>query len=212
MITKQDEIDAKKYLRETPEEDQAFGWVSDGKLMRGGAFRFMPLLAWIVDPPKVESAESRIADPELAKIDAVVNPHQTRIITRKLAVSGALLKMAEDVSVGMLDWALPITENMVPRIADVLATFGWDQRVWPDDAGWPDETPDREGFIGLMMKRRLNATLTFPPGPNGNRVMTVNVLKVSSPFPLPPVLVEEDRVIASPELVEKFRSLTAGLF
>ncbi len=189
MIKKKDETDAKKYLRETPEEDQAFGWVTEGKLLFPGSYRFMPLIAWIVDPPR-----------------------EAPTLTRKLLISGALLKMVEGVFAGMLDWSLPITERLEPTILDVLATFGWDHRVWPDDAGWPEGTDEEEGMLGLMAKRKLDATMTFPPGPEGNRVMTVHVLKISSPFPLPPVFVETDRIPAPSELRDRFRTLTAATF
>ena len=201
MLTKKDEDAAKKYLRETPIRDLAFGQVTEGRLFPG-KYRFMPILGWLADPPKIKNdARTQAMDRRWG------GP------TRKLILSGALLKMTEGSFVGSLDWSIPVTEVMEPVIFDLLATFGWDLRIWPYDAGWPDDSPEEaRGLETLLVKKDRIATLTFPPGPNGNRVMTVHVLKTGRVFPLPPVVSKTDLVSPTTELREKFRKLEAADF
>ncbi len=203
MITKQQEQAAKTYLRETPQQEQALGWVTSGKFFPG-KFRFMPILGWVADPPPEDSS------PMARAMREKFGPLQ---FPKRLILSGALLKMVGGASVGLLDWSIPVTERMEETVFSLLATFGWDLRVWPNNDGWPDAAQaERIGLRELLMKKKLNATMTFPPSANGNRVMTVHVLKVSKPFPLPPIIEEADRVVPSPELGLRFRSLTTSDF
>ena len=185
MLNKKIDAEIKRYLQVTPEEERSYGWVREGKIMPGW-FRFMPILGWIADPPED-------APPGAPK---------------KVLFSGALLGVLNDNFVGSLDWSIPLVPRTEDIILQMLAAFGWDKRIWPDDEGWPDGSPEeRDGMYRMMDKKQLGATMTFPPGPKGNDVILINVLKVSSPFPLPPCLRDAERVAPSPELIERFREL-----
>jgi len=181
MLTKKILTATKHYLSKTPEENRAYGLVTDGKI-NPGTFRFMPVLAWLRKKPE-----------------------RSRIV-----LSGFLLRMTEGAFVGGLDWSIPLNPETENDAANLLSSFGWDNRVWPSDPGWPDDLPDEEHTLhGMLKKKGILETLTFPPKESGNRVMTLHVLKVSNPFPLPILVADEDRQEVAPEMLSKLRELVA---
>jgi hypothetical protein len=92
---------------------------------------------------------------------------------------------------GALSMAMPVSKNTELHINSFLHLVGWDGRVWPydGDGGFPEDSPDDAAQLKEMLRKvKIRSTLTFPPtgGPGGARVLTVNVLKRSSPFPFAP--------------------------
>jgi hypothetical protein len=108
---------------------------------------------------------------------------------------GFLLRAIEDKMVGSLAWTLPWTEANAPKIVSLLTHLGWDGRLYPFDAdpeaiseeGWPSETEDVRGLRYLMAARKVKATMVFPPRPDGNNVLKIDVTRrVGVEFPLDP--------------------------
>lgn len=183
MLTNAQEKALREYVRQTPPSDVARGMMlTDGA--KPGPYRLLPLMGYI----------------------------GKRGETPYLIVQGLLLRTFDDRQVGMLSWTIPLTDATQPAALDLLVGLGWDGRLWPNDAGWPDGDPrEAEGLRKLLRECRLDASLVFPPV-EGLGCRTIRVLvakKGGEPFPMPPALSEEDRVEVGPGLADKFAALVA---
>lgn len=107
---------------------------------------------------------------------------------------------------GTLNIEFPIYPETMDATVNMLDKLGWDGRVWPNDEGWPtgDATVEPE-VIALMESAKLRATMTFPPSPQGNATMPVNVERAQGPFLMPPLTEPEGPVNA--EKKDKLRLL-----
>ena len=188
MLTKAQEKTLKEYVRQTPAERVARGMVLS-EVSRPGLHRLLPLMGYV----------------------------GVRAGKPYLLIQGLLLRIVEDKQVGMLSWTIPILPETKVAAVNVLASMGWDGRLWPNDAGWPDEEPqEAKGLQKLLHECRLAASMVFPPVPGaGSRTIRVLVAKGNgTPFPLPPELQADDLIQATPELMGRFEALVAdsGLF
>jgi hypothetical protein len=159
MLSKKPEKAAKEYARKTPPEDRALARVVSGDQVRPGPYNVLPILGSL----------------HKGKNTAFVH------------LSTFLLRIADDEHVGVMNWVLPFNIRTEKSIVRLLASLGWDGRVWPADEGWPGDTKEARGLRELLRGQNLLSTLTFPPdGENGNRVMRLDVLRTSGEFPLSP--------------------------
>jgi hypothetical protein len=181
MLTKRAEKAAKDYARKTPREDLCLAKVTSGDAVKPGPHNVLPVLC---------------------------SMHKTQAGGIYLLLTSFLLRIADESNVGTLHWMLPWNERTETVVSTLLASFGWDGRVWPEESGWPGEgTQEAKGLKELLRGANLHATLTFPPDANdGNAVLRQDVLRTSADFPLSPE-VEGGAKPASPEMIEKLRKL-----
>jgi hypothetical protein len=135
------------------------------------------------------------------------------IIQGKLFIQGILLKSYVDEHSGSMDWAIPLNERTMGDALTVLASLGWDGRVWPRDKGWPDGDPkEAKGLRVLMERIGLTASLVFPPhNEKGSRVLRIHVLKTGgTPFPLPPYVDDADKVAPTQAMIDRLASELAS--
>jgi hypothetical protein len=182
MLTKKAERASKEYVRNTRREDLCLARVTSGDQVRPGPYNLLPVLGAM---------------------------HKGKVCSFVL-ITSFLLRISDEAHVGVMNWALPFTERTEDQIATLLASFGWDGRVWPEEPGWPgDDSKEATGLRALLKGQKLLATLTFPPDPdNGNAVLRQEILRTSADFPLSPV-VEDGAKKATPEMLEKLRKLAA---
>lgn len=185
MLTDKQEKQLKRYLRETPPEDVAYGWVTEiNRQFSPGMYRILPLLA---------------------RLAALQNEEQK---PDHLIVYGSVLKVYDTDHLGDVSWKVPLTPRMIPEALRLLAALGWNGKVWPRDGGWPDQPNEIRGLQRLLREIGLTNTLSFPPDAKlGNRVLRFMMPKRNALFPLPINLSEEDVVEVTPELEEEFRRL-----
>ena len=126
---------------------------------------------------------------------------------RSLVLSCIMLRQYDDRHMGTLGWTIPINIRTGAQVLRLLAALGWDGRIWPDDAGWPDDVPEREGLKTMLRDARLSCTMVFPPDLTGTRVLRVNILTCSTDFPLEPLVPAQDVVGVTQELRAKFRDI-----
>lgn len=90
---------------------------------------------------------------------------------------------------GMLHIEFPIYPETERNTVWMLQNFGWDGRVWPQDAGWPTGSPDDEANYQHMLGQvELAGSLVFPPSPGGgNAGMNVSVERAKGNFFMPPL-------------------------
>lgn len=109
-----------------------------------------------------------------------------------LVIIGFLLRMQENKTVGSLAWSLPYTPNTAYVLGDLMATLGWNGRVWPPEPGkeegvWPTDEDEVRGLRYLMAGRNIQRTFTFPTTEEGNVVLTINMQRRAKvDFPLDP--------------------------
>lgn len=182
MLTKKQEKTLKEYERLTPRENLAYGSLTSSN-PKPGTYRFMPLLGHIS-----------------------VYSGQTYLI-----IQGILLLTYQDKHAGTISWTIPLNKGTKEEGLALLAALGWDGRVWPDDAGWPDgDQHEATGLERLLYESYIDASLVFPPHPErGSRVIRVLVSKSNGRFPMPIQLEEEDLVAVTPELRSRFDVLVA---
>lgn len=106
-----------------------------------------------------------------------------------------------------LVWTIPWKERNQVRLVRLLTHLGWDGRVWPGSEGWPDNSPEeKEGLQNLMRRQKVEATLTFPPGAEGNSTIDLPVIRRALFWldlpELPEVEGEEERRLFMDGLVE----------
>lgn len=152
MLTKAMLAAEKAYRAASKPEDLCLA-MAHGKDVVPGTCRFLPSLAW-------------------TQRGAVV-------------LAGFLLRLQEDKMVGTLAWTMPWTETNALHIATLIDRLGWDGRLFPHDAdsekpgeeGWPVDEEEVRGLRYMMAGRKIQATLTFPPQAEGNRILTIDILR-----------------------------------
>jgi len=181
MLTKKAEKAAKEYSRKTRREDLCLARVTSGDQVRPGPYNLLPVLG---------------------------SMHKGKHDNSFVLITSFLLRISDEAHIGVMNWALPFNERTEKTIATLLASFGWDGRVWPEETGWPgDETKEAAGLRALLKGQKLAATLTFPPDPdNGNAVLRQEILRTSADFPLSPEVTNGSKE-ATPEMIEKLRKL-----
>lgn len=153
-----------KAYARTPKEDQASLFAIN--VQRAGMFWFMPIMGWI----------------------------EPRDGPALLLISGSLLRIADQSYGGSGSWRIPVTANNREAILTLLASLGWNGRIWPDDGGWPSGFPEEEGLRMLVTRVPLSATFSFAPEPQkGTRVLKVLVPKTNGHMLLPPEVAKEDQ-------------------
>lgn len=181
MLTKKAEAAVKTYLRTTDPRDVAYASVV-GRCEGGvGPYRIFPLLAYV----KEEFGH------------------------KFLTLSCIMLRMVGDKHVGVLGWNIPLNERTLKQACGLLTSLGWDGRAWPLDPGWPDDSEEAAGLRVMLTDAKVFATFTFPPSPKGSIVIQVNVLKLASNFPLPPILAEGSYLEPTKEQLEAFAKFVA---
>lgn len=182
MLTKKQEKALKDYVRTTPPENQAHGMLTAPNT-KPNVYRFLPLLSHF-------------------------SPFRGKLY---LILQGILMLPLQDKHAGMMSWTIPVNDATKADVLALLAALGWDGRVWPNDAGWPDEDRyEASGLERLLYESYIDASMVFPPHPErGSRVLRVLVSKPSGRFPLPIQLEDEDRVAVTPELQSRFEVLVA---
>ena len=174
MITKAQLNRIKAYAK-TPIEDQATFFARS--LPGVGTYWFMPVLGWI--------------EPRDGGIPFVM-------------LSGSILRIADQSSVGTGSWRIPTTAANHEAILVLLASLGWDGLIWPYDQGWPTGAPEEKGLKGLIERVPLGNTFSFAPDPKkGVRVLRIVVAKSSGSSPLAPD-VGDDRVEPTDALRARF--------
>lgn len=184
MLTKKQEKALREYVRVTPPEEVAWGMGSTD-LIQAGPYRFLPLVG------SVRKTKSGVA----------------------LVLGGLLLKVYAQKNEGLLNWKIPLTEGTIGSALELLAALGWDGRVWPSEAGWPDSDPwETKGLQRMLGELGLRNTMVFPPvAGKGTRALRVLVGKGGmNLFPLPPTVEAEDRLPVPPEWEAKLRFLAAN--
>lgn len=182
MITKKAEAAIKQYVKTTDPRDVCHAQVVGyERKAQLGPFRLMPVIGY----PRTEHGVSIIA------------------------LSCIMLRVYDDRHMGTLGWNLPFNERTERTICGLLTSLGWDGRVWPFDAGWPDDTPEATGLHVLLIDSQVNATLVFPPEERGSRVLRVEVQKLSGDFALAPVVPAEDYIEPTEENLAKLRQIVA---
>lgn len=178
MLTKKAERAAKEYVKRTPREDLATAKVVGGDAVKPGPYNILPIMC------------------------SLHRGKQTSFVH----IACFLLRVTDDEHVGVMNWVLPFNPRTETQVANLLASLGWDGRVWPDEPGWP-EGKEAAGLKALLAGSNIQATLTFPPdAENGNAMLRQWVLRTSADFPLPPE-VEGGGKEATPEQMEKLRKL-----
>lgn len=122
----------------------------------------------------------------------------------------ALLLLKESKIVGLLHVEIPIYPETERNALWMLQNFGWDGRVWPQDAGWPTGTPDEPGIRHMLSEQAgLAGSLVFPPSETGagNVAMNVEISRAKGNFFMPPL--PEAEVDPDPKLVSRFQELCA---
>jgi hypothetical protein len=182
VLTKKAETAIKAYVKNTDPRDLAYGRVIGGYAdAHAGPFRLLPVLGHL----------------------------RLEFGVTILALSTILLRTFDDKHMGTLGWNLPVNERTEKRVCGLLTSFGWDGRIWPFDAGWPDGLTEETGLRVLLKDARILGTFVFPPEPQGNRVLRVEVQKLSNDFPLSPEIPPEDYIEPTEAQLEKFRQLVA---
>lgn len=178
MLTKKAERAAKEYARTTPAGDLCVAKVTSGDSVRPGPYLLLPILG---------------------------SAHKTQA-GRFVLLNTFLLRLSDERHVGVLNWLLPFNERTEAAIVKLLASLGWDGRVWPNDSGWPGtDTQEGVGLRTVLDGQGLLATLTFPPdAKNGNATLRQDILRTSANFPLSPHV---DAKEPAPELTPKLRAL-----
>lgn len=179
MITKKQEKALREYVRVTPPEDVAWGMGSTD-VLKAGPYRLLPLVG------TVRRTKSGAA----------------------LVVQGLLLKVYADKNEGLLNWKIPLSEGTLGSALELLAALGWDGRVWPSEAGWPDSDPwEAKGLHRMLGELGLKGSMVFPPvAGKGTRTLRVLVSKSGmNLFPLPPTVEAEDRLPIPSEWEAKLR-------
>lgn len=111
-----------------------------------------------------------------------------------------------DRTKGGLGWAIPLTRKTLPVAAQLLATLGWDGRLWPTEAGWPDGQPEsvRATIEQMLKEAEIPHTMVFPPTSKGLRLLNVLVAKGGGEvFPLDPEISADDRFPVSKSLIDR---------
>lgn len=117
-----------------------------------------------------------------------------------------LLDLETQETKGTLQIEFPIFTETEATTLSVLTGYGWDGRIWPEEAGWPDEGDDAEHLRRLLKEAHLKNTFVFPPQPDGGYfTQTVNISRARGPFLMPPLI--DSETSPDPELLEKFRRL-----
>ena len=187
MLTKKQERRLKDYVRATPKEQLAYAHVTSTEKVRSGLYRFMPLIG-------------------------CTRPKEGQVY---LHLSGVLLRPFESKHEGTMSWYAPLSDESLVPLAELLVALGWDGRVWPNDAGWPDGD-DREaaGLEQLLKEGHLDASMVFPPDPKkGSKVINV-LVGGSDPFPMPLDLEQGDRALVPSSILDRLQALMAdpGVF
>ena len=148
-----------------------------------GKFLALPLFGWVANRDKVG--------------------------TPLVMVHCLLLRSATDSHPrGLFKYELPVIEETELRTAAALERFGWDGRVYPNDEGWPDGSPDTQAQLdALMASAKLRATMTFPPNDQGAPAPEVDIQRAQGPFLMAPL--PEPESPPNPELVERLRQICA---
>lgn len=180
MLTKKAEKAAKEYARKTKREDLCVAKVTSGDQVRPGPYNLLPI---------------------------VCSVHKAKNGSFVLLTS-FLLRISDEAHVGVMNWMLPFNERTETTVANLLASLGWDGRVWPEESGWPgDDTKEATGLRTLLKGQNLHSTLTFPPDPkNGNAILRQEVLRASADFPLSPDI-EDGARVATLEMIERLRKM-----
>jgi hypothetical protein len=128
---------------------------------------------------------------------------QTPIVMLRLL----LIRSTEDpVPRGILEVELPIYEQTELATLACLERYGWDGRVWPLDAGWPDSNEMEAANLRTILESvNLGSTLVFPPGEQGNAAQPVTIGRARGAFLMPPLPVPEGD--PNPEKLAKLREL-----
>lgn len=117
----------------------------------------------------------------------------------------AMLLFRDGKICGMFHVELPVYPETERDIISCLQRLGWDGRLWPRDAGWPDESNDEEGHRVLLESTQLAASMVFPPVGDGHATMNVHVTRARGPFFMSPLSkAEED---PDQKLVDRFHEL-----
>lgn len=185
MLTEKQKKALKRYERETPIRDTAFGVVTEvTKPLSAGLYRLLPLAGGI----RVNK------DGDI-----------------KLVISGTVLRAFEAKNVGILNWGIPMTPANIPKAVQVMAALGWDGKVWPLDGGWPHPTDNEDEAKGLefiMRDLKLAQVFTFPPDAvRGSRVLKFVLGHTVDFFPMPLTLSPEDIVEVPATYEARLRAL-----
>lgn len=179
MLSKKAEKAAKEYARKTPPEDRALARVVSGDEVRPGPYNVLPVLG---------------------------SMHKGKATTF-IHLSTFLLRISDDAHVGVMNWVMPFNPRTEMTVVRLLASLGWDGRVWPAEEGWPGDSKEATGLRTLLANQNLTSTLTFPPdGDNGNRVVRQEILRTSADFPLSPEF-EGPGVPPTAGMLDKLRKL-----
>ena len=167
-----------KAYAKTPKADQALFFVKG--IPNAGVYWFLPVVGWV----------------------------EWRNKSHNLMLSGTLLRIANQESVGTGTWRIPATEvNLVPLL-NVLAALGWSGGLWPLDGGYPTGFPEERGLRTLMGGVPILNTISLPPDPEkGNRVIRVVVSKSTGWSPLPLDLEESERVPVPQAAYDRFEEM-----
>jgi len=159
MISKRAEKAAKAYIKRTPKEDLAIAQVSNGKNVHPGPYNLLPIMC------TMDQSSNGVV----------------------VFLTCFLLRVQDDAHVGIMDWLLPFNERTEATVAKLIVALGWDNRIWPDEPGWPGVGTEATGLHALLSGAGLRATLTFPPDATGaNVTFRHEILKVSTEFALCP--------------------------
>lgn len=182
MLSKKADAAIRSYVKNSDKRDIAYAKViGSAPEAHPGPCRILPVIGWI----RVEHG----------------HPF--------LTLSCIMLKVLDDRHLGTLSWNIPLNPRTERTAATLLASLGWDGRVWPQDRGWPDGLAEETGLHTLLNDAQIGATMTFPPKAQGSLVLRVEVAKMSNDFPLNPEVPAEDRREPTDELVDRLHQLTA---
>lgn len=90
---------------------------------------------------------------------------------------------------GALQVEMPVMEETELATLEALERFGWDGRIWPEDAGWPIAGSEEEESLFAMIGQAgiLKNIMTFPPSERGATAVEIEVTRARGPFLMPPL-------------------------